>query len=109
GRLSLGVQAQTRPARPRGRTMTTAHLQRSGLSVPPVAARIAALDWRRITASLDAEGCATLGSLLAPEECRSLAALYAAGERFRSRVVMARHGFGRGEYKYFAYPLPDLV
>jgi hypothetical protein len=89
--------------------MTAARLHRSGASVPSIAARIAALDWPRIAASLDAAGYAVMDSLLAPEECHSLAALYAAGERFRSRVVMARHGFGRGEYKYFAYPLPDLV
>ena len=89
--------------------MTAARLPHSGGSVPPIAARIAALDWRRIATDLDAQGYAVMSALLRPEECGSLAALYAAGERFRSRVVMARHGFGRGEYKYFAYPLPDLV
>ena len=47
--------------------------------------------------------------LLAPSECRVVADLYSDDARFRSRIVMARHGFGRGEYKYFAYPLPDLV
>ena len=60
-------------------------------------------------ADLDAHGCAMPGALLSPSECAALAALYADEEPFRSRVVMARHGFGRGEYKYFAYPLPDLV
>ena len=74
-----------------------------------LATRIAALDWAGIAAELDADGCATTGWLLAPEQCAALAASYASDTLFRSRVVMARHGFGRGEYKYFAYPLPDLV
>jgi hypothetical protein len=74
-----------------------------------VADRVAALDWKGIAAELDAYGAATTGSLLAPQECTALAALYGEEMRFRSRVVMARHGFGQGEYQYFAYPLPDLV
>ena len=71
--------------------------------------RIAALDWQRIAAGLDADGFAVINSVLSPEECESLAATYAAKERFRSRIVMAHYGFGRGEYKYFAYPLPNLI
>jgi hypothetical protein len=67
------------------------------------------LDWGQISASLDANGCAVIGRVLSAEECAALAASYSAAERFRSRVVMSRHGFGRGEYQYFAYPLPDLV
>jgi uncharacterized protein len=75
-----------------------------------VAARVAALDWRGIGEALDRYGAAATGApLLAPAECASLAALYAREEGFRSRIVMARHGFGRGEYKYFAEPLPPLV
>ena len=74
-----------------------------------IAARIEALDWARIAADLDAHGCATTGVLLDADESRSLREAYAADAPFRSRIVMARHGFGRGEYKYFAYPLPDLV
>jgi uncharacterized protein len=75
-----------------------------------IAARVAALDWTRAADDLDAQGAAVLGGLLTPAECRDLAALYARDDAlFRSRVVMARHGFGRGEYKYFAYPLPRLV
>ena len=72
-------------------------------------ARLAGFDWSRVRANLDAEGNAHLGSVLSPEECAALAASYDEDGRFRSRVVMARHGFGRGEYKYFAYPLPDPV
>ena len=67
------------------------------------------IDWSRAGAELDAAGCAVLPGLLSAVECHSLAALYREDPRFRSRVVMARHGFGRGEYKYFAYPLPEPV
>ncbi len=74
-----------------------------------LAARIAALDWAAIGESLDARGYATLPALLTAEACRGLAAMYEEGARFRSRVVMERHAFGQGEYKYFAYPLPPLV
>src|SRR4051812_16096830 len=58
---------------------------------------------------LNAYGCAVLRNVLSVEECAALAGSYGNEELFRSRVVMARHGFGRGEYKYFAYPLPELV
>jgi hypothetical protein len=72
---------------------------------------VAALDtdWERVERDLDARGSAVLERLLSPEECRSLAGLYADDAAFRSRIVMGRHGFGRGEYKYFGYPLPGLV
>jgi len=70
---------------------------------------IAALDWATISAELDLRGAATTGPLLSPAQCRSLAGLYDSDSPFRSRIVMARHGFGSGEYKYFAYPLPSLV
>jgi hypothetical protein len=79
-------------------------------AVPPdISARIAELEWRRIEADLDAFGCARIERLLSPAECRTLAQMYSDDERFRSRVIMGRHGFGRGEYKYFAYPLPQIV
>lgn len=71
--------------------------------------RVAALDWAAIAENLDGQGCATTGPLLDAEECAALSSLYSQDAPFRGRVVMARHGFGRGEYKYFAYPLPDLV
>jgi hypothetical protein len=74
-----------------------------------IADRVAALDWQEITENLNNQGCATAKSVLTPEECRSLAGMYGEDKRFRSRIVMARHGFGRGEYKYWAYPLPDTV
>ena len=75
----------------------------------PIAARIAALGWAGIAADLDAHGVATTGPLLTRAECADIVGLYEEERRFRSRVVMARHGFGRGEYKYLAYPLPRLV
>lgn len=71
--------------------------------------RVAGIDWPRVAADLDAGGHAVIPGLLSPQECRAMAALYDAEEGFRSRVVMARHGYGRGEYRYFAYPLPDLL
>jgi uncharacterized protein len=73
------------------------------------AGRASALAWSRVAEDLDAHGCAVIERLLSPDECRSMAELYPEDDRFRSRVVMARHGFGRGEYKYFAHPLPELV
>ena len=68
-----------------------------------------ALDWPRIAGDLDTYGCAVVEQALSRADCDALAGRYADGGAFRSRVVMARHGFGRGEYKYFAYPLPGLV
>jgi len=87
----------------------TATARRHEAQEHDVAARIAALDAANLAASLDAGGYAVLPALLAPEECAGLAAQYDDRARFRSRVVMARHGYGQGEYQYFAYPLPPLV
>jgi hypothetical protein len=89
--------------------VTTAAARAASASGPVVAQRIAGLDWPRIAADLEAHGCATVPSVLEPGDCAALAGAYARDEGFRSRVVMAQHGFGRGEYKYFAYPLPDVV
>lgn len=72
-------------------------------------ARLDGVDWDALARDLDAHGCAVIGPLLTPVECRALAALYPEDKPFRSRVIMARHGFGKGEYKYFSYPLPDLI
>ncbi|MDW2981694.1 MAG: 2OG-Fe(II) oxygenase [Rhodanobacter sp.] len=71
--------------------------------------RLQVYDWSGIADELDAHGCAMLEALLSPQECAALAGMYADDGRFRSRVVMGRHGFGRGEYRYFNYPLPELV
>ena len=67
------------------------------------------LDWQRISSELDAHGCATTGPLLPTETCAQLIDSYDEDARFRSKIVMARHGFGQGEYKYFAAPLPQTI
>jgi hypothetical protein len=73
------------------------------------ATRLKTIDWARVAQDLDAQGSAMIERLLSPDQCQALAALYPKDDIFRSRVVMERHGFGRGEYKYFSYPLPDLI
>ncbi len=85
--------------------MKVAELKR-GTAAP---SSVTVIDWTSIASELDAHGCATVGPLLSPRECRAIAGLYGSDELFRSRVVMARHGFGRGEYKYFTYPLPSMI
>lgn len=72
-------------------------------------ARLHEVDWHRVWQDLDARGNAVLKRLLFQAECQKMAALYPGDVGFRSRVIMARHGFGRGEYKYFSYPLPELI
>ncbi|MGC5703250.1 2OG-Fe(II) oxygenase [Pseudomonas sp. NFXW11] len=71
--------------------------------------RLQHLDWARIEQALDQDGCARLEGVLSPEQCHSLSRLYPSTELFRSKVIMARHGFGRGQYQYFRYPLPEPV
>ncbi len=80
-------------------------------SVPPneLVGRVAAIEWPGVEADLDAQGAAVIKGLLAPVDCRELSSLYQRDDIFRARVVMARHGFGRGEYRYFNYPLPPLI
>ena len=79
------------------------------MNVEPVSARLRNYDWQGAAHDLDARGWALLQRVLTAEECEALAALYEGDGHFRSHIVMARHGFGRGEYKYFAYPLPDII
>jgi uncharacterized protein len=74
-----------------------------------IADRIKALDWARVSNDLVTQGCAMIEGILTRQECGALASLYSVDGAFRSRVVMERHGFGRGEYKYFSYPLPDII
>jgi hypothetical protein len=93
------------------RMSSKAALQKTTRGIEPedLSHRVNKVDWERVSADLDAQGSAAIQHLLAPQECRSLAGLYSNDDVFRSRVVMARHGFGRGEYKYFRYPLPDPI
>lgn len=78
-------------------------------SFAPCVARVHAQNWSRLTEQLDAQGYISLPGLVDAEACRALIALYAEPGLFRSKVVMERHGYGRGEYQYFAQPLPELV
>lgn len=89
--------------------MSTVARRITQASSATIAERVAALDGSRIAGELDEYGCARVPALLTPEECTLLAACYSDETRFRSHVVMARHGYGRGEYRYFAYPLPGIV
>jgi len=79
------------------------------VSKSPSKNRAAAVDWSRVSTDLDAQGWAVQPKLLAGAKCEAVAALYDQGPGFRSQVIMERHGFGRGEYRYFSYPLPPLV
>ena len=78
-------------------------------SAEEIPERIEGYDWARVAQDLDSQGNAVLEGLLSAGECHDLAGLYSGEAGFRSRVIMARHGFGRGEYKYFDYPLPPLI
>ena len=78
-------------------------------SYQEIDSRVHSASWDRVWQALDARGNAVLERLLPQAECQDLAALYSRDSGFRSRIVMAKHGFGRGEYKYFSYPLPQLI
>jgi hypothetical protein len=75
----------------------------------PLEKRIAKIDWQQVACELDRFGAAVVGPLLTERDCRRLAKLYDEPQHFRKRIVMARHGFGSGEYQYFADPLPEEV
>ncbi len=81
----------------------------SARSPATVSERIQAIDWECLSHELDGQGSAVVERLLFPNECEMVAAWYSCDELFRSRVVMENHGFGRGKYKYFAYPLPEII
>lgn len=78
-------------------------------STRSVAERINGFDWQRVSQNLDEQGSAVIKHVFSADECQAIVGLYPKNDIFRSQVVMGRHGFGRGEYKYFSYPLPDLV
>ena len=76
-------------------------------SAKDVMQRVEALDWNHISQELDSHGNAIIKNLISSNDCDALVKLYSEDGNFRSRVVMEQHGFGRGEYKYFSYPLPN--
>nr|WP_207789656.1 2OG-Fe(II) oxygenase [Burkholderia ambifaria] len=92
----------------RGTPVNIADLQ-PALASADLVQRVSAVDWTAVGTELDRYGCARVQGLLRADECTALASLYPRDALYRSRVVMARHGFGRGEYRYFAYPLPAVV
>jgi hypothetical protein len=89
--------------------MTASGQVKSGVLSLTIAERVNALDWERVSGDLDAYGNATLENLVSPEECRTLIGLYRKDDIFRRHIVMEQHGYGRGEYKYFSYPLPTGI
>jgi hypothetical protein len=89
--------------------MNVAGAARAVLAASSAERRVTQYDWNLISNELSDFGCARIERLVAPEECRQTAELYPREERFRSHIHMARHGFGKGEYRYFKYPLPDLI
>jgi hypothetical protein len=82
---------------------------RMGFVFKNIETRVEKLDWPAVSADLDAYGWAGFQELLTTEECADISGLYADSRKFRSQVIMAQHGFGRGEYKYFSYPLPGMI
>jgi hypothetical protein len=112
-RTAPALPGSTQPASPSAPPVSPATLAPSpGLVSPALltpSARVDGLDWARLERALDERGCATTGVLLSAAECAMLTAGYDDAPAFRSRVVMERHGYGRGEYQYFAYPLPAIV
>src|SRR5206468_3442256 len=101
------------PAKTARRCRTTARTWACGCprttSADVTSLSLAKVDWERVQVELDAQGNAVLERLVEPAGCEELSALYGRDELFRKQIVMARHGYGRGEYKYFNYPLPERV
>jgi len=97
------------PMSAHARTAASGAATSNAAAATPIADRIDRIDWQALARELDAGGYAVIPALLQSAECEQLAGLYEHESLFRSRIIMARHGFGRGEYQYFAYPLPPLV
>ena len=94
---------------PQNANVTDTIVALSDVSDAEVERRVDAVDWWNVEQNLDQHGSVMIQSLLSPQECDALSVLYSRDELYRSRVVMERHGFGRGEYKYYDYPLPNLI
>src|ERR1700730_17306470 len=103
----MGGRPQERASQKRGGS--SVNVMQSSRKTVGVPGHVEAADWENIVNNLDNYGCAVIKGLLEPKECRELSSLYDHDEHFRSRIVMARHGFGRGEYKYWSYPLPETI
>jgi uncharacterized protein len=101
--MAASVNESTEESRPGAASAIAA------TSYQAVSGRLRAADWQSVSEDLDAQGSAVLNRLLSGDECRAIANFYSNDDFFRSQVVMAKHGFGRGEYKYFTYPLPELI
>lgn len=89
--------------------MNFASVVRTSTAIRTAEMRVAQYDWSALSKELSGYGCAVIKNLLSPEDCRQIAGLYPKEGRFRSHIYMSRHGFGKGEYRYFKYPLPDLI
>jgi uncharacterized protein len=89
--------------------MNFASVIRMSAATRTVEMRVSQYDWSTLSEEINRYGCAVIEKLLSPEECRQIAGLYPEEGPFRSHIQMARHGFGKGEYRYFKYPLPDLI
>src|SRR5688572_2078264 len=108
-RISGGCTAPCSPYRAERRIVMSRSAHARKPQENNIADRVAALHWDAIGTQLDSFGCATTGPLLSADECAATAERYDEDGIYRSRIIMARHGFGRGEYKYFAYPLPETI
>src|SRR5438874_2238180 len=108
--VPLGSRTQEGSAESGGEVMTASlNVQALDISASAAATSGNSLDWKHIAEELDAYGCAVIKAVLSADQCSELVGRYPKDHLFRSRVVMSRHGFGKGEYKYFAYPLPELL
>ncbi len=109
----MSIESTKRSTRETANSGEAAHADNQGCRHNPddclLQTRLGSVDWTRVVADLDGRGFAVVPALLNPLECESLVEQYDDDQRYRSRIVMAAHSFGQGEYKYFAYPLPDLV
>src|SRR5271157_3676041 len=106
--MSLSIR-NAELARPGGSRMSASFVDMTAIPPQQAVGRVHGSEWGRVTDSLDENGSAMLPGILSPGECRAVAAMYPDDHLYRSLVVMGRHGFGRGEYKYFKYPLPGII
>ena len=104
--MGTSIEPASRSARGKSQRQTRANVEAVGQSIE---SRVKRFDWKEIAAQLDSHGWALLDGMLSAEECGAITALYDESGIFRKQIIMARHGFGRGEYKYYDYPLPSIV